>query len=34
MLKEARRQSSSTWNEKRCMVEGSSSMWDNLEVVS
>jgi hypothetical protein len=34
MLKEARKQSGSTWNERRCMVEGSSSMWDNLEIVS
>jgi 16S rRNA U1498 N3-methylase RsmE len=34
MLKEARKQSGSTWNERRCMVEGSSSMWNNLEIVS
>jgi hypothetical protein len=34
MLKEARKQSGSSWNERRCMVEGPSSMWDNLEVVS
>jgi len=31
MLKAARQQSGSSWNEKRCMVEGSSAMWDNLE---
>jgi hypothetical protein len=34
MLKEATSQSGSIWNERRCMVEGSSSMWDNLEIVS
>jgi hypothetical protein len=34
MLKEARKQSGSTWNEIRCMVEGSSSMRENLEIVS
>jgi len=34
MLKEARRQSGATWNEDRHMVEGSPSMWDNLEIVS
>jgi hypothetical protein len=34
MLKEARKQSGSSWNERRCMVEGPSSMWENLEVVS
>jgi hypothetical protein len=34
MLKEARKQSGSTWNERRCMVDGSSSMWNNLEIVS
>ena len=34
MLKEARRQSGATWNEDRHMVEGSLSMWDNLEIVS
>ncbi|TVU45184.1 hypothetical protein EJB05_04659, partial [Eragrostis curvula] len=32
MLKAARQQSGSHWNEKRNMVEGSSSMWANLEV--
>ncbi|XP_066314038.1 uncharacterized protein [Miscanthus floridulus] len=32
MLKEARRQSGATWNEDRHMVEGSPSMWDNLEI--
>ena len=31
MLKAARQQSGSSWNEKRCMVEGSSAIWDNLE---
>ena len=31
MLKAVKQQSGSTWNEKRCMVEGSSAMWDNLE---
>jgi hypothetical protein len=34
MLKEARKQSGSSWNERRCMVAGPSSMWENLEVVS
>ena len=34
MLKAVKQQSGSTWNEKRCMVEGSSAMWDNLELVS
>jgi len=34
MLKAARQQSGSNWNEKRCMVEGSSAMWANLEIVS
>jgi hypothetical protein len=34
MLKEARKQSGSTWNERKCIVEGSSSMWGNLEIVS
>jgi len=34
MLKAARQQSGSNWNEKRRMVEGSSAMWANLEIVS
>ena len=34
MLKAARQQSGSNWNEKRCMVKGSSAMWANLEIVS
>ncbi|KAG2596516.1 hypothetical protein PVAP13_5KG167300 [Panicum virgatum] len=32
MLKEARRQSGSSWNEKRYMVEGPPAMWNNLIV--
>ena len=34
MLKEARKQSGASQNEKRNMVEGSPSMWNNLMVVS
>jgi hypothetical protein len=34
MIKTARMQSGSTWNEKRNMVEGSPAMWENLMVVS
>ena len=34
MLKEARRQSGSSWNEKRYMVERPPAMWNNLIVVS
>jgi hypothetical protein len=34
MLKAARQQSGSSWNDKRCMVEGSSAMWENLQIVS
>jgi len=34
MLKEARRQNGSSWNEKRYMVEGPPAMWNNLIVVS
>ncbi|CAN6272947.1 unnamed protein product [Urochloa humidicola] len=30
MLKAAKEQSGSTWNEKRCMVEGSPALWENL----
>ncbi|CAO2169241.1 unnamed protein product, partial [Urochloa humidicola] len=32
MLKAAKEQSGSTWNEKRCMVEGSPALWENLMV--
>ncbi|XP_040376035.1 uncharacterized protein LOC102706062 [Oryza brachyantha] len=32
MLKAARQQSGSSWNEKRCMVEGSPAMWENLQM--
>nr|TKV94176.1 hypothetical protein SEVIR_9G276201v2 [Setaria viridis] len=32
MLKAARMQSGSKWNEQRNMVEGSASMWENLVV--
>ncbi|CAO2141178.1 unnamed protein product [Urochloa humidicola] len=32
MLKVAKEQSGSTWNEKRCMVEGSLALWENLMV--
>jgi hypothetical protein len=34
MLKEARQQSGTSWNEDRHMVEGTPTMWANLEVVS
>jgi len=34
MLKESRRQSESSWNEKRNMVEGPPAMWNNLIVIS
>ncbi|XP_034584217.1 uncharacterized protein [Setaria viridis] len=34
MLKAARMQSGSKWNEQRNMVEGSTAMWENLMVVS
>uniref|UniRef100_A0A0E0MF79 Myb/SANT-like domain-containing protein n=1 Tax=Oryza punctata TaxID=4537 RepID=A0A0E0MF79_ORYPU len=32
MLKVARQQSGSSWNDKRCMVEGSPAMWQNLQI--
>jgi hypothetical protein len=34
MLKAARMQSGSKWNEERNMVEGSAALWDNLIIVS
>uniref|UniRef100_A0A0D3HL52 Myb/SANT-like domain-containing protein n=1 Tax=Oryza barthii TaxID=65489 RepID=A0A0D3HL52_9ORYZ len=34
MLKAVRQQSGSSWNEKRCMVEGSPAMWQNLQIIS
>jgi hypothetical protein len=34
MLKAARMQSGSKWNEERNMVEGSIALWDNLIIVS
>jgi hypothetical protein len=34
MLKVAKQQSGSSWNEKRNMVEGPPAMWTNLMVVS
>jgi hypothetical protein len=34
MLKAARQQSGSSWNEKRNMVEGPPTLWENLMVVS
>ena len=34
MLKAAKQQSGSTWNEKRNMVEGPPTLWENLMVVS
>ena len=33
MLKEAKKQSGCSWNEKRCMIEGEPSLWENLIVV-
>uniref|UniRef100_A0A0E0L3Z1 Myb/SANT-like domain-containing protein n=1 Tax=Oryza punctata TaxID=4537 RepID=A0A0E0L3Z1_ORYPU len=33
MLKAARQQSGSSWNDKRCMVEGSPAMWQNLQII-
>jgi hypothetical protein len=34
MLKVAKQQSGSSWNEKRNMIEGPPAMWTNLMVVS
>uniref|UniRef100_A0A0E0GPW0 Myb/SANT-like domain-containing protein n=1 Tax=Oryza nivara TaxID=4536 RepID=A0A0E0GPW0_ORYNI len=34
MLKAVRQQSGSSWNEKRCMVEGSPAMWQNMQIIS
>ncbi|PWZ32560.1 hypothetical protein Zm00014a_011616 [Zea mays] len=34
MLKAAKQQSGSTWNERRNMVEGPPALWENLMVVS
>jgi hypothetical protein len=34
MLKAARMQSGSKWNEERNMVEGSATLWDDLIIVS
>lgn len=34
MLKEARKQSGVGWDDKRCMIEADTDLWDNLMIVS
>jgi hypothetical protein len=34
MLKEARKQSGASWDEKRCMINAEPSIWDNIIDVS